>query len=808
MKKIIFKNNIVHFTSIHLVAFTLFMICMAGNTAVGQALKVKGIIENKAGERIPNASIFMGPGRQSQHADNDGNFSFEKLYAGNYSLRVTALGYKTYTMALKINEADLKNLRIQLDALENSLDEVNVSGKTETQKAREQAYQVSVIDAKKLHNTTLNIATALNNVPGIRVRESGGLGSNMDFLLNGFSGSQVKFFIDGIPMENMGNAFRINNIPINLAERIEVYKGVVPVELGSDALGGAINIVTNSGKTSYLDASYSYGSFNTHKTSVNAAINTKKGFQFLVNAFQNYSKNNYWVETETTMDESGSLEQVIRTRRFHDHYRNEMLMLGAGLHKKSWADQFLLGIDLGEYGKDIQNGATMEDVYGERRSKGITILPSIKYLKRNLGLRGLDLNFSGNFNLGHDQLIDTATRRYNWLGQVINPKTSPGERENIYVRYRNNEGVLTANLSYRVNDKHSFVLNNTFNTFKRVTKDLKQDADQFLADKNSSTQKNVLGLSYRFDYSKRGNVLAFGKLYRQNTNGFVNKNGVPNPSHDDYGWVKNSFTTQGYGLAGTYFLFPNLQGRASYEHGIRVPSSTELFGNMDALTGNATLKPEKSENLNLGFIYSPSFSNTHFLTVDVAALYRYSRDFIRPQIVKSNRLATNTNLRDVNNKGIEGTIRYRYKNKLNIGFNISYQDLRNQTKYEGGVHDAVSLTYQDRLPNMPYLFGNMDANYSLNNPLGLDGSFTIGYQLYYTHEYYESWPGLGTVSTKTIIPEQWNHNANLIYSFKGGKYNLTIECLNLTDALLYDHFKLQKPSRSFNAKFRYFLFKM
>ena len=49
------------------------------------------------------------------------------------------------------------------------------------------------------------------------------------------------------------------------ADRIEVYKGVVPVGFGTDAIGGVVNIVTNKqpGKW-FMDASYSYGSFNTH----------------------------------------------------------------------------------------------------------------------------------------------------------------------------------------------------------------------------------------------------------------------------------------------------------------------------------------------------------------------------------------------------------------------------------------------------------------------------------------------------------------------------------------------------------------
>src|SRR5690606_14882056 len=90
------------------------------------------------------------------------------------------------------------------------------------------------------------------------------------FSLNGFSGKSVKFFLDGIPMDNFGPALSLNNFPSNMAERIEIYKGVVPISLGADALGGAVNIITRS-NSNYLDASYSVGSFNTHQLGLNGA---------------------------------------------------------------------------------------------------------------------------------------------------------------------------------------------------------------------------------------------------------------------------------------------------------------------------------------------------------------------------------------------------------------------------------------------------------------------------------------------------------------------------------------------------------
>lgn len=73
----------------------------------------------------------------------------------------------------------------------------------------------------------MDIGQVLDRVTGVRVKETGGVGSNVSVSLNGFTGNQIKFFVDGLPMDNFGSSFQLNNIPINFADRIEIYKGVV-----------------------------------------------------------------------------------------------------------------------------------------------------------------------------------------------------------------------------------------------------------------------------------------------------------------------------------------------------------------------------------------------------------------------------------------------------------------------------------------------------------------------------------------------------------------------------------------------------
>ena len=47
----------------------------------------------------------------------------------------------------------------------------------------------------------------------------------------------------------------------------------------------------------------------------------------------------------------------------------------------------------------------------------------------------------------------------------------------------------------------------------------------------------------------------------------------------------------------------------------------------------------------------------------------------------------------------------------------------------------------------------------------------------------------------------------MVYTLKNGRYNIAVECKNITNEKLYDNFSLQKPGRAVYLKLRYFISK-
>lgn len=275
------------------------------------------------------ATVYLKGTDQGCYTDEESIYHL-KTTAGEYTLVVSATGYQTVEKKVKLAKGERIKVNITIAPVVKELGEVLVTT-SGVGRVNQSAFNAVAIDVKKLYNSTQTLASALTKVPGVKLRESGGVGSDMRLYIDGFSGKHVKIFIDGIPQEGVGAAFDLNNVPINFADRIEVCKGVVPVGFGTDAIGEVANIVTNKqpGKW-FMDASYSYGSFNTHKSYVRFGQTFKNGFMYEVNAFQNFSDNDYYVDTyvrEFEIKEDGSVRfppldknKIYHLKRFNDQY--------------------------------------------------------------------------------------------------------------------------------------------------------------------------------------------------------------------------------------------------------------------------------------------------------------------------------------------------------------------------------------------------------------------------------------------------------------------------------------------------------
>ena len=779
--------------------FLSFLLLLISISAFSQhKTMISGKVLSTEKTTVDFATVYLKGTNYGGTTNEEGIYHLQAP-AGEYTLVVSAIGYKTVEKPVKLMRGERTKMNVVISPQATELDEVVVVSNGVTRLKRS-AFNAVALDTKALQNSTQNLSEALAQAPGMKIRESGGVGSDMQLMMDGFTGKHIKIFIDGVPQEGVGSSFGLNNIPVNYAERIEVYKGVVPVGFGTDAIGGVINIITKKNRNKwFLDASYSYGSFNTHKSYVNFGQTFRSGLTYEINVFQNYSDNNYYVDTPVKDFKTGAInkKKIEHVKRFHDTYHNEAVIGKIGFVDKKWADRLMFGFTYSHMYKDIQTGVRQEVVFGGKYRKGYSIMPSLDYRKRDFFVRGLDVVLTANYNKNMTNNVDTSSYEYNWRGEM-RPLRMPGEQSYQNTRSDNNNwnGTLTAN--YRIGKAHTFTFNHVINAFRRSNQSLlNEDSEANAIPKE--TRKNISGLSYRLMPTEHWNLSVFGKYYNQFIAGPV----ATSSAQDDYIRTTNSVSAMGYGAAGTYFILKSLQAKLSYEKAYRLPTNEEMFGDEDLETGDISLRPENSDNVNLNLSYNETFGK-HSVYVEGGLIYRNTKDYIQRNIsdLSGGKYgATYVNHGRVETKGYNISVRYGFANWVSVGGNFTQMNVRDNVKTVTSGTNQESLTYGARMPNLPYQFANSDVTFYWRNLWKKGNTLSVTYDNLYMHSFPLYSEAVGSES-EFVVPTQFSHNLTLSYGIQNGRYNISFECRNLTNEKLYDNFSLQKAGRAFYGKVR------
>lgn len=756
---------------------------------------LSGRIITASGEPVPGITVVVKSSPVGTTSDAEGRFELAEIRPGNQTIEISAVGYFKITETISFSAGQKLEKTFTVKEENKELDEVKVFGKTEAQQVKEQGFTVNAIETKQFANSTADLNQVLSRSTGVRVREQGGLGSDFNFSVNGLSGKAIRFFIDGVPIETMGSSMTLNNIPVNLAERVEVYKGVVPVNLGSDALGGAVNIITNQKVRNFLDASYSYGSFNTHRTALTGQWSHQKtGIIFKASAFHNYSDNNYIMKDVELWNQEQYAYVPTNVRRFHDKFQSGMVQLEAGIVNKKWADVFFVGGSYTGSKKDIQTGAYQDAVYGNLFQHGNAYSETVRYRKDNLLVKGLNVNVFGSYAVDQYEVVDTSYVRYSWDGSYVTTNISELGGAKSLNNIKRPKLFVRANASYEFSPVHSLNLNYTLD---RTTNEL-YDAYTNSDPTNDLMAKRIAGLAYQQN-------LVGGKL--SNT-AFLKYYGTKFRIEQQVGYVSGTNTdgngsenNYGYGIASRFKVSENIGFKGSFEKAYRLQTAAEMLGDGINQVANYDLKPENSRNINLGGFFGHRFNNKHKFFAEAGWFYRDVKDFIYAVVL----LTAQTQYKNtsaVKVTGWEGEVKYSYSNLLDFTVNASYQNAINNTREFEGKTD---VTYLNKIPNQPWIFGNADLNIGKNDLIGKDTRLQFNWYTQYVHWFYRTWEALGNPDGKAKIPSQLIHNAALTYSMQNGKYNVSVESKNLTNALAFDNFRLQKPGRAFYVKLRVFL---
>ncbi len=686
---------------------------------------------------------------------------------------------------------------------------VTVNAQSATQKVKLQPVVATVVNARDAYEQSATLTELINRSPGVRLRQAGGLGAATDVSINGFQGKAIRYLKDGIPVDYLRDGFSIASLPVNTLERVEIYKGVLPVNLGVDALGGAVNLVSRRSLPKYLAASYEVASFNTHRITVNGYYSdpSKKWF-VAADAFYNYSDNNYKARVKVT-DPVTSNQVYDRVKLFHNSFSNVYGEVSAGITNRKWADELKISVAAFQLNREQNHPALMTDPYGAITGKQHSVVPTLRYKKTLLDGKLLIDQF-----LVHNTVTvkrtDTLAGRYDWYGNFFPISGRIGESRQpalSSIDYTNT--TSRTYLKYSLNQQHTIEVNNVFTSIKQKGSNpygpRLDGTDITVISLPATYEKLVTGAGLTSNFlEERLQTQLMAKFYHYKSSGTEAWQSRPITKTDA---VSQSGNNWGIAFATRYALTTNSIIRLSAELANRLPDQEELFGDGIWTVPNFALKPERSININLGY----RVSNNRKDMVEVNTFYRRTEDLILLIPVQAP-YAQYQNVRNVKGFGFEADGLYHLNKIFAVTGNFTWQDIRLfklNTPADQWQNNA-------RLRNTPYFFANAGVTAQLKKLLRKTDQLSFYSYYNFVREYYlETIPkrlepsgflglfGKSGVNTELVIPNQHLWSAGFHYAPTANKLSFGFEVKNILNEDLYDNYRVQKAGRSFHFKINY-----
>lgn len=772
----------------------LALLCLLCTMTISaqKAIVYGQITDDKTGESIAGAWVSIAKDGKGTVADANGRYILNIQGRQQVRLNFQYLGYKTESREIALRDSVCCNIRLK--PVDNVLDEVTVTTRSEMRKLRESAMPISVIGQRQLQGTASNINDVLARTVGVTVRNTGGMGSASRISVRGLEGKRMGMYVDEAPMSQLSNFVALNDIPTNMIERIEVYKGIVPYKFGGSALGGAVNVVTKEYPPIYLDFSYEIGSFNTHQvSSVLKRTNRKSGLQFGVGGVVSYAKNNYKM---TLANLDGRIVE-------RDHDRFNKIMGGMSVKATQWwFDEMKWELIFMKTRQEIQGiDLNVREAYNH----SINYVTALTLKRKNFFLDGLDFDFNAGYIIGKYGLCDKAEHRYDWDGKVLPPVSSFGGEQNNFAsdgNNRSNELAAKLNMGYTLDMHHALNLNIYADHNSLHPNDSLMDKSLgFRANFPSKMKTLTVGLSYDltlFD-GRFQNAFTLKEFLFSSHSRSIDIFSVKEPQP-----VKTSKNYIGFSNAMRYKFTNDLMLKASFNSEVRIPTSEELIGNGYSILASPALKPERTSGVNLGLLYRHIKADGGLIEVELNGFYNQLEDMIRftPDMIPT--MARYRNFGSVRTKGVELEAKGDICPLLYLYANGTYQDLRDVRKTIPGT-EVENPTRNKRIPNVPYLLANFGAELHKENLFGGSGQNTrLLFDASYIHQYFYDFEVSKYQERK--IPTSMTMDAALEHSFCNDRWTITFKVKNLTDRRIVSELNRPLPGRYIGIKVRY-LFK-
>lgn len=204
------------------------------------------VIDKQTGEHVPYINIMIKGTSIGTASDASGHFYLKNLPVGDYTIVAQGIGYMPQEKEISISAGSSIELNFQIEEDAIMLNDVVVSANKNETSRKEAPIVVSVLSPKTFENTNSScLAEGLNFQPGLRLETNCQNCGFQQVRINGLEGSYSQILIDGRAVSSaLSQVYGLEQIPVNMIEKVEVIRGGGSAIFGSNAVAGTINILT------------------------------------------------------------------------------------------------------------------------------------------------------------------------------------------------------------------------------------------------------------------------------------------------------------------------------------------------------------------------------------------------------------------------------------------------------------------------------------------------------------------------------------------------------------------------------------
>ena len=214
------------------------------------------VVDADQGFTLPGANVVIVELNRGTATNADGNFSFVRVPDGDYTLRITYIGYQNREIDVVVEDGESEDLSIELQDGVIVNEELLVLGDRLRGQARALNQQKNAPNIKNIVSSDLigrfpdpNAAEALQRVPGISIQRDQGEGRYVQ--IRGTDPNLSSVTINGEQIaapEGDDRTVALDMIPADILASLEVTKAITP-DMDGDAIGGAVNLNTRAAIT-------------------------------------------------------------------------------------------------------------------------------------------------------------------------------------------------------------------------------------------------------------------------------------------------------------------------------------------------------------------------------------------------------------------------------------------------------------------------------------------------------------------------------------------------------------------------------